>query len=133
MLIYADDENIFRSIEGENDSLGFQKDLIKIEEWGADNFSKLGLSKCHVMKTVTLTQSAHTVNGKPFPIVSSERDLELFTTWSLNTSLSYMGDLVKANFTFQFMRKQFGVITSEFFLRPFKMYAWPYLEIHNEI
>nr|CAH8855160.1 unnamed protein product [Trichobilharzia regenti] len=134
-LLYADDVKIWRAINSSEDSDRLQADLQTLGNWALANGMPFNLKKCKVVQLHSgRSQSVnYTLGGQNLSCVQSERDLGLILTEKLDTSGNYSRDVAKAYATLHFMHRQLGALTPELFLRLYKAYVRPHLEVHNII
>ena len=134
-LLYADDVKIWRAIKSTEDSNRLQTDLESLEDWALVNGMAFNLKKCKVvqLRTCRPQNASYSLCNDNLCCVTSERDLGLVLTEKLDTSVNYTGDVARAYAVIHFAHRQLGALTPELFLRLYKTYVRPHLEVHNVV
>jgi len=132
ILMFADDTKIWAKISSLEDSKSLQDDLDKLVEWSKEWLLKFSPEKCKVMH---VGHGRHTEyfledNGIAYKLqeVSSEKDLGVFTSSDLKSSLQCVKSAEKAMSVLRMVRRSFKNMNKENFLTVYKVYIRPHLE-----
>ena len=104
ILLYADDTKIWRRINYDHDSIALQNDIESLNNWAIRNKMKFHPSKCkvlsitneHVQWILPFDRYPYTLSNIAIDYVTSQKDLGVHVTNTLNWSLHCKTLAVKA-------------------------------------
>ena len=133
--VFADDTKIYSIITGECDAMALQRNLDKTQEWSIAQLLKLNLDKCKVMHIGNTRQTGYTMETDKISRsrlelseVGCEKDLGLWTSSSLKSSLQCNKAAASAMRVLGMLKRTFTFNSKELFIFLYKTYVRPLLE-----
>jgi hypothetical protein len=117
--LFADDTNIFRSINSIDDQQILQNDLIKLENWSDKCLLKFHPEKCKHMnmhRTPKEEEVKYNLLGQEISKVKDEKDIGVLIDDELSFDKHICEMVSKANSIFAALRRTFRNLTADIFL-----------------
>ena len=117
------------------DAIELQRDLNKTQDWFTVWLLNLNLEKCKVMHTGKTLDTSYTMETSTSPRshielseVNFQKDLCIWSTSSLKSSLHCDKAAVSATRVLEMLKRTFTMISKELFIFLYKTYVRPHLE-----
>ena len=130
--VFADDTKLYSIIETIEDILRLQQDLNSAQEWSTLSLLSLNIDKCKVMHIGNTLASNYYVSDSAsltnLSVVENEKDLGVWVTNKLDSSLHCQKAVAKANIVIGMIKRTFPSMSKDLFLFLYKTYVRPHLE-----
>ena len=127
--LFADDAKNFRAIKNEQDIETLQQDLMKLQEWSQKWLLKFNESKCKVMHIGGYDSDyQYFMNDVALERTTEEKDLGVYVTPDLKTSVHVAKVAAKANSVVGQIKKTFTYMDKEMFLELYLHLVRPLME-----
>ena len=136
--LFADDNLLYRTVNGAKDNALLQEDLSALEEWERIWQMSFNPSKCSVIRITTgrrkkVYHSSYTLHGQKLEVVDSSKYLGVKVTSDLTWS-SHIADVAgKANRSLGFLRRNFKQCTKEVKAATYSTMVRPVLDYASSV
>ena len=112
--LFADDAKIYRVLKTDEDPEVLQRDLQRLEDWSNSWLLTFNTSKCKTMHIGRSNQQAdYQLNGSRLEKSTEEKDLGMWVSDDLKSSVHVAKVTAKANSRLGIIRRNFSVLTKD--------------------
>ena len=131
--MFADDTKVYKEVSGSNEQMELQEDLDRLSDWAEDWLLAFNVNKCKRMhmghNNPRNAYSMRTPGGQVIlEEISEEKDLGVWLTNNLKTSMQCNKAAAKAMSTLAVIRKSFSYLDIDSFRIIYRTYIRPHME-----